>query len=689
MFSARSARRAALLLAAALSVAPAARAATVVRIEGNAAISTRHLREAATAELAGLEEPARRAAAAEDAGFQMEGVGRRKGYAFIEVEHAIAGEGSDTVVVFKVAEGPLVRLGEVSFSGNAFFTAAQLLPYLTGKGRAPYVEADLRAGRQSLVQRYREEGFADVKIGEPLITLRSDRSVADVLFEIDEGTRLMIAAVLLEGDALPDAGPGLAKLASSLPGQPFYPRRALILGNGVTEVFTAQGYPDAAAVVREEPGELPGDVVLRVTVASGPRVRISRVEVVGNKRTRNWFILSRIPVRKGEWFNETALLGGFRDLYRTGVFSRVGHSLVGEGAERVLRIEVEEARGRELAVEAGWGAYEQLRGRVSFRDRNVFGTMRGAGAEAGVSLKSWFVKADVLDPRVLGSDFSLSLPLSWRFREEPAYTEDEVELALRLYRLFPGRVTAGLRYGIRFNDLSRLSPDVPADARDERYSSASVKVNFDIDRRNDVFYPSRGWQSGLAVEVADQRIGGTLDFLRCTAAVKYFQGLGAGLVLGLRLDSGFVVPSRGNEAIPVGERFFTGGDSSVRSFEEQQLGPKGASGDPLGGLASTVAGLEVRRRIYGNFAASVFADFGNVSPNRSLADVDPALVSTAELADVMWKDYLRDFRAGIGVGFQYLTPVGPVRLDLAWNPAPRASEREASFAWHFSVWMAF
>ena len=71
------------------------------------------------------------------------------------------------------------------------------------------------------------------------------------------------------------------------------------------------------------------------------------------------------------------------------------------------------------------------------------------------------------------------------------------------------------------------------------------------------------------------------------------------------------------------ERFFTGGDSSVRSFEEQQLGPKGATGDPLGGLASTVAGVELRRRIAGNLAANVFADFGNVAPNRSLEGTDP------------------------------------------------------------------
>ena len=678
---------AALSVAAVLWNAPATQAATEVRIEGNTAISTRRLREAAAAELAGLEEPARRPAAAEDAAFQMKFAGRRAGYAFIEVEYAITGEGADAVVIFNVREGPLVHLGEVTFSGNAFFTADQLLPHIALKLPTLYMESDVRAGREELVQLYREQGFSDVKIGDPQVSLSSDRSVADVRFEIVEGTRFMISSVVLEGDTLPDAGPLIKGLAFSLPGQPYFGRRGLALDNSVTEAFTTQGYPDAAVTVRVEPGTPPGDVVLRVSVASGPRVRVARVDIVGNKRTRTGFILSRIPLRAGDWFNEEALQGGFRDLYRTGVFSRIGYVLEGDGTERVLRVEVEEASSREAAVDAGWGAYEQIRGRVSFRDRNVFGLGRSAGAEAGASMKGYFAKADILDPGFLGSEFSLSLPISWRFREEPTFTEDEVELALRLSRLFPGRIAGGLKYGYRFDGLSHLSPDVSLDARDERYSSASIKANLDVDRRDDIFYPSRGWQTGLSVEVADRRIGGSLDFLRCTAGVKFFQSLGGGVVAGLRLNTGFVMPTRGDEAIPVGERFFTGGDSSVRSFKEQQLGPLGATGDPVGGLASTVAAIEVRRRIVGNLAASVFADFGNVSPNRSLDGADTVAMSTATQVDAMWKDYLKDFRTGLGFGFQYLTPIGPARLDLAWNPAPR--EGEAAFAWHFSLGMAF
>ena len=241
-------------------------------------------------------------------------------------------------------------LGEVSFAGNEYFTAAQLRPHIAMASSAPYVEADVRAGRNKLVQRYREQGFTGVKVGEPQITLSADRSVADVRFEIAEGTRLVISGVVFEGDALPEAGPALKGLASGLLGQPFFERRGQELGNRVTAAFAAQGYPDAAVAVREEPGASPGDVVLRVSVASGPRVRISRVDVAGNDKTRAGFIRSRIPIRPGDWFNAETLQESFRELYRTGIFSRVSHTLEGEGAERVLRVTVEEVPAREVSA---------------------------------------------------------------------------------------------------------------------------------------------------------------------------------------------------------------------------------------------------------------------------------------------------------------------------------------------------
>jgi outer membrane protein assembly factor BamA len=128
----------------------------------------------------------------------------------------------------------------------------------------------------------------------------------------------------------------------------------------------------------------------------------------------------------------------------------------------------------------------------------------------------------------------------------------------------------------------------------------------------------------------------------------------------------------------------------VRSFEESQLGPLDRSGEPAGGLAYNVISLELRRRMRGNLAGSLFFDYGNVAPNRTRSEEgeDP-YDSRSEIISDTLRDYWDDFRPAIGAGIQYLLPVGPARLDFAFNPDARKDRGEDGFVWHFSVGMAF
>ena len=126
-------------------------------------------------------------------------------------------------MTFEVREGPRVRLGEVSFAGNGFFTAAQLRPHIAIAKSAPYVEGDVRAARNHLVQRYREQGFTGVKVGEPQITLSADRSVADVRFEIEEGTRFVISGRGVRGGRAAGIRPDAQEADERLPGAAVLP----------------------------------------------------------------------------------------------------------------------------------------------------------------------------------------------------------------------------------------------------------------------------------------------------------------------------------------------------------------------------------------------------------------------------------------------------------------------------------
>jgi outer membrane protein assembly factor BamA len=161
-------------------------------------------------------------------------------------------------------------------------------------------------------------------------------------------------------------------------------------------------------------------------------------------------------------------------------------------------------------------------------------------------------------------------------------------------------------------------------------------------------------------------------------------------ILGLRYTTGLIIPTRDQVTVPLAERFFKGGENTVRSFKESELGPKDSSGDPVGGNGFNVFNIELRQRIIGNFTGSVFFDYGNVSPNRSRQEEGkPPYERRSDVISDTINDFYTDFRPAVGFGFQYLLPVGPARIDFAFNPDRDRKRDEDSFVFHFSVGMAF
>ena len=123
-------------------------------------------------------------------------------------------------------------------------------------------------------------------------------------------------------------------------------------------------------------------------------------------------------------------------------------------------------------------------------------------------------------------------------------------------------------------------------------------------------------------------------------------------------------------AIPIDERFFIGGATTVRSFGERDLGPHDNHGHPVGGEFYTVFNVEYTFPIFGELQGAVFTDAGNLLP--SSEDIG-----------------LNDMRYAIGAGLRYKLPVGPIRLDYGVNPDPRDGRRfrRVPFQFWFCVLM--
>jgi outer membrane protein insertion porin family len=349
---------------------------------------------------------------------------------------------------------------------------------------------------------------------------------------------------------------------------------------------------------------------------------------------------------------------------------------------------VEEAHAKELFFEPGWGSYEKLRMRVGFQEKNLFGTGRIFRAQASGSLKARTLSSGLSDPFFLNTDIKADLTAFYNHRVEPSFTREDIGMSFALNKNLAENIQSTAEYMIRTTDISDV--DRFEEQSERAYNYASLKAQATYDTRNDLFFPTTGQRIFASAEHADGLLGSGINLTRLTGGARAFFHLARNTVLGGRYTTGLLVPGRGEVTLPLSERFFNGGENTVRSFKESELGPRDPSGDPAGGYGLNVFSIELRQRLIGNLIGTVFFDYGNIAPNRSREEQgEKPYDSRSDLVSDTLDDFFSDFRPAIGFGLQYLLPVGPARFDFAFNPDSNPQRDEDSFVFHFSVGTAF
>jgi len=667
--------------------------------KGNKAISDSELRRTAARELEAFEREGQKISDIDDAAFQMEIAYRKTGHAFARVEYDIKQEGGKKEVTFSIFEGPRVIIRKITFSGTHGIKKHSLLPFLernrTGffrEGELFFVRSDVELAVDDIRSYYVTKGYLDAAVEKPELKFSEDQNQVDIAITIQEGVQYRIHRIDLHGDVLSEVKDELDRLRWEMIGQPYFNRQKLILQTRILESYGNHGYPLTVIDIDQQLTTESGQVVLEVSIESGPLVTIAEIEIRGNERTRTNFIRKRIRLKPGDKYNLALQKESFRNLYKTGIFAKVNFELeeIKVPGERLLVVIVEESPSKELFFEPGWGSYELLRLRVGFREKNLFGTGLIFGSEATGSLKAQSVLGGLSDLFFLNTDLRADLTAFYNRRLEPSFTREDIGLAFFLTKDLTDNLIGTTGYTIRKTDISNVDVEEEEEGQDKNYDFASVKIQTTYDTRDDLFFPTTGQRAFLSAEQVDKVLGSEVNFTRLTGGVRLFFPLTQSTILGFRYTTGLIIPTRDQVTVPLAERFFNGGENTVRSFKESELGPKDSAGDPVGGNGFNVFNIELRQRIIGNLTGSVFFDYGNVSPNRSRQEEGkPPYERRSDVISDTINDFYTDFRPAVGFGFQYLLPVGPARIDFAFNPDRDRKRDEDSFVFHFSVGMAF
>lgn len=433
------------------------------------------------------------------------------------------------------------------------------------------------------------------------------------------------------------------------------------------------GYPDVRVRLetvdtREtETGELIRD--LRFNVERGERVRLTGVRFSADEATRRSVLRRQADLQTGEPLNLLEASEGRRKLMALGIFQEVGMRFdPPTGPEREVVYGLTPSQRQELRLLAGWGSYEQARVGFNWEHRNPWGRANRYEVGGKVSMRSTEGRVTYSIPQFLGTDLTTYINAEYSTRQELNFdqTNRGVAIGTSTFLAEPG-IRLALEYA-----FSEQRADRRADSdfeAEERALVGSINFRASMDRRNDFLAPTSGYNLFASYSIASRWLGGDVDFQKIETGASYHYSLTHSTILHARLRYGMIF-SQGDASdnIPFTERFFWGGENSVRGYREGEASPVDARGDQIGSEVYLLGNLELEQRIWDQVSMIVFIDGVTYARDGFFQGANDVLYS-------------------VGLGVRYNTAVGPIRLEYGYNPDPRAGDPRGTL--HFSIGFPF
>jgi outer membrane protein insertion porin family len=673
----------------------------------------------------------------EDSEARIEDYLRQQGYWKAEVAYRRE-EGDGTLtVVFEVKRGLVYRVAsDVEIRGNSAIPTSELRPLVPFKPGTVFVDAQLTAAATAIRILYLQRGFASAEV-KPAANETDPPQPGEGAIRpeivIVEGPRTVVRSVDITGNTALSDQELLARVQVK-PGQPFYAPQTIVDRDALVLEYLNLGYASATVEPIQKRSEDSTEVDLVYHIQEGPQTIVDHILVVGNRTTDPRVVIRELQFQSGQPLGLDSLFESQRRLTALGLFRRVRITELRDsgGNRRDVLITVEEAprttvgygggvEGMQVLRATGPGgeAEEHLefapRGFFEVTRRNLGGKNRSVSFyaraslrpqtspdperdDSGIGLNEYRVVGTYLQPRFFGPNIlTVTGAVERGIRSSFNFTRQGVNVDVVRRVTNTIRVSGRYSFGTTrtfdevFNEeeqaaIDRLFPRV----RLSGFSGAVVR-----DTRDDLLNPESGTFVSGETSMAARALGGEVGF-----AKTYLQGFWFHRLPGQRrvvfatrtalgLADGFPREAQptdesGNplegppiviEDLPASERFFAGGDTTIRGFALDTVGAPDTitpRGFPTGGNAVLIMNGELRVPVWREFGAAVFVDGGNVFRRVTQFDIG-------------------ELRGSVGFGVRYRSPIGPVRVDLGFKLDRRevGGRLESRTALHFSFGQAF
>jgi outer membrane protein insertion porin family len=596
-----------------------------------------------------------------------------EGYPFAEIAPVASSDEHNIKVSFFVFEGARVKVRSITFL-NAGLPGKRLKEVMSLKEGGPYNPDQVEQDKGSLKEFYAALGYLDATIRSIDVKIDKTSNTASVSVDVEEEKKTVIGSVDVTGvdDTLRKK---LITVAGIKAGSAYNDVDISDARFRLLEYLTASGRPGADVVVNRDVENYKAAITFQV--AEGKKEFFGKTIVTGNRMTKYGVIHRELQYREGDPYSPRVLSEVRQRLYKLGLFTSVDVEAVNGGDDRKdILIKVSEGEPGSIEFGLGYADVEKFRGFVQVGYNNLWGRDKQAMLRTEMSTLQRRVILQYSEPWFMGIHLPFRTFFLYEYKKE--LNPDNKEI---LYRLNRYTVTSGvekqlsdtmkgeLYYEFDVVNTTDVLPDVILSREDTgTLAISSIKPALVFDTRDNPFDPKKGIVAGISLKVASFLLFSQTNFVKLEVYGSNYQKLSNRIVLAFSARGGAAYGYHKTNELPIVERFFLGGRSTVRGYAQDTLGPKGADGNPTGGNAYLMGNLELRTSIGRGFGIVPFVDMGNVW-------VDANQINPMKL------------KYTAGIGLRYSTPVGPLRVDYGYKLNREQGESHGEI--HFSIGQAF
>ncbi len=595
-------------------------------------------------------------------------------------------ERNRVAISFAIDEGQVALIRRISIVGTHDFKESDLVGLLalqTPGAMSWYTKNDqysrqkLGADIETLRSYYMNRGYLDFTIESTQVSISPDKRDVFITIAITEGNRYTVSAIKLGGDLML-ASDDLMALVKLKPGDAFSREKLNDSTKAIADRLGNDGYAFANVNAVPEVDKEQRTVNFTMMVDPGRRNYVRRINVVGNRSTRDGVIRRELRQLEGGFFDNQKIARSKQRLELTQFFSEVDtdtEQVAGTTDQVDVNVKVKERATGSISAGLGYSSTEKvvLQARVS--QQNVLGTGNSMSVQAARGTLNKTVSLSFTDPYWTADGVSLGYDV---------YDRTYDPHALRIQNYTSHTLGAGMRFGFPISERDRINVGLAVEnTRLDLYGNSPLiyaayvneygtstyalisSVGWARDSRDSAVWPTDGTVRRLGGEVSVPVLD--VKYYKMGYSQTSYYPLSRNVTLKLGGELGYGDGYAG-QPLPFFKAYTAGGIGSVRGYFTNSLGPLDANGFPIGGSRKMLANAETLFPFPGlgqdrSVRLGTFIDAGQVwNPNYT----DGSL------------GYLR-IRYSAGGTFSWLSPVGPLQLSLGYPIAKRQGDRAQHF----------